>query len=109
MVICLIWNFVQLHRLAQRGAVRAQSLNSSYSTMLLQQSQISNQSSTKDMASFQVSKILASENLLLYIFLIWITYDILFYQGSVWQLYKKMPSVFEAENAFALFLISSVW
>uniref|UniRef100_A0A2N9G1Y9 Endonuclease/exonuclease/phosphatase domain-containing protein n=1 Tax=Fagus sylvatica TaxID=28930 RepID=A0A2N9G1Y9_FAGSY len=42
-----------LHRLAQRGAVRAQSLNSSYSTMLLQQSQISNQSSTKDMASFQ--------------------------------------------------------
>lgn len=42
-----------LHRLAQRGAVRAHSLNSSYSTMLLQQSQISNQSSTKDMASFQ--------------------------------------------------------
>lgn len=42
-----------LHRLAQRRAVRAQSLNSSFSTMLLQQSQISNQSSTKDMASFQ--------------------------------------------------------
>ncbi|XP_075643774.1 pentatricopeptide repeat-containing protein At4g18975, chloroplastic-like [Castanea sativa] len=42
-----------LHRLAQRGAVRAQFLNSSYSTMLLHQSQISNQSTTKAMASFQ--------------------------------------------------------
>lgn len=42
-----------LHRLAQRGAVRAQILNSSYSTMLLRQSQISNQSTTKAMASFQ--------------------------------------------------------
>ncbi|KAK7837209.1 pentatricopeptide repeat-containing protein At4g18975, chloroplastic [Quercus suber] len=42
-----------LHRLAQRGAVRAQFLNSSYSTMLLHQSQISNRSTTKAMASFQ--------------------------------------------------------
>ncbi|KAF3972669.1 hypothetical protein CMV_003848 [Castanea mollissima] len=42
-----------LHRLAQRGAVRAQFLNSSYSTMLLHQSQISNQSTPKAMASFQ--------------------------------------------------------
>ncbi|XP_030966296.1 pentatricopeptide repeat-containing protein At4g18975, chloroplastic isoform X1 [Quercus lobata] len=43
-----------LHRLAQRGGVvRAQFLNSSYSTMLLHQSQISNQSTAKAMASFQ--------------------------------------------------------
>ncbi|KAL4599482.1 hypothetical protein ACB092_11G130500 [Castanea dentata] len=42
-----------LHRLAQRGAVRAQFLNSSYSTMLLHQSQISNQSTPKAMTSFQ--------------------------------------------------------
>jgi len=43
-----------LHRLAQRGGVvRAQFLNSSYSTMLLHQSQISNQSTAKAKASFQ--------------------------------------------------------
>ncbi|KAM3685116.1 hypothetical protein ACJW31_11G093900 [Castanea mollissima] len=42
-----------LHRLAQRGAVRAQFLNSSYSTMLLHQTQKSNQSTAKAMASFQ--------------------------------------------------------
>lgn len=53
-VFCLLCYCIQLHRLAQRGAVRAQFLNSSYSTMLLHQSQISNQSTAKAMASFQV-------------------------------------------------------
>ena len=78
---CLFCYCIQLHRLAQRGAVRAQFLNSSYSTMSLHQSQISNQSTTKAMASFQVYIYLISLlNYLLHLF---------FNQGSVWQSLQK--------------------
>ena len=82
---CLFCYCIQLHRLAQRGAVRAQFLNSSYSTMSLHQSQISNQSTTKAMASFQVY-------IYIYIYLISLLNYLLhvfFNQGSVWQSLQK--------------------
>ena len=100
---CLFSYCIQLHRLAQRGAVRAQFLNSSYSTMLLHQSQISNQSTTKAMASFQVYIYIY-----IYMFLFfWINYCIFFFnQGSVWQSLQKcvMFSREKKKKAFAVFV-----
>ena len=98
---CLFCYCIQLHRLAQRGAVRAQFLNSSYSTMSLHQSQISNQSTTKAMASFQVYIYIYLISLLNYLL------HLFFNQGSVWQSLQKCVMFSrdkKKKKAFAVFV-----